>query len=74
VGPVLSLLIVRIKDKLLTTGRSSISLFNRTFSVDVTSIPPLNIFGNGGKKINLNRIDYRDRNRWSTLVSSKWTL
>jgi hypothetical protein len=36
--PVLSLPIARIKDKLITRGRSSISLFKRTSSVDVPFI------------------------------------
>jgi hypothetical protein len=48
--PTLSLPIAWTKDKLLTTGRSSMSLINKPSSVDVPSIPPLKCFGGRGKK------------------------
>ncbi len=56
--PSLSLPIVWIKDKLITTGRSSISLINKTSSVDVPSIPPLFKFEREKKKEKLNRTDF----------------
>ena len=46
----LTLPITRIKDKLITTGRSSISLFNKPCSLDVPSIPPRMFWKWGGKK------------------------
>jgi hypothetical protein len=52
---------VPLKDKLLTTGRSSISLINKPSSVDVPSIPPLFKFEREKKRKTKQDRLYRDK-------------